>query len=91
MPFDWKKDFDDEYLKNIRFICLCLSESYIDNHFDNVKRYASCIESRLDDGYCTADLLKRDNRFYLDGCREDNLNVVLIDNDYYEEVNRILE
>ena len=68
-----------------------LKRSYIDNHFEDVKRHALCIESRLDDGYCTADLLKRDNRFYLDGCREHNLNVVLIDNDYTEEVNRILE
>ena len=31
IPFDWQKDFDEEYLRNIRYICLCMSDRYIDN------------------------------------------------------------
>lgn len=91
VPFDWKKDFNDEYLCKIEFICLCLSDSYIDNHFNDIKQYASCIEARLNDDDCTADIIKRENRFYLDGCRNHNLDVVLIENNYAEAIKGILE
>ena len=53
IPFDWKKDFEKEYLDNIRYFCLVMSEKYIKNHFDNIKKYASAVESRLDDECCT--------------------------------------
>lgn len=89
VPFDWQKDFTDEYLNQIWFVCLCLSDAYIDNHFDDIKKYASCIESRLDDDWLTADYLKRENGFYRKGCRRNNLNVVLIENDYIGEINGI--
>ena len=91
VPFDWKNDFSDRYLCKIKFICLCFSDSYIDTHFKDIKQYASCIESRLDDDYCTADILKRENRFYLEGCRNHNLETVLIESNYTEEIKRILE
>ncbi len=91
VPFDWKKDFGDEYLHEIEFICLCLSDRYIDNCFCDIKRYASCIETRSDDDYCRADIIKRENRFYLDGCTSHNLDVVLIENNYTEAIKRVLE
>lgn len=91
VPFDWKNDFDGYYLSRIRFICLCFSDGYIDSHFDEIKQYASCIENRLDDGYCTVDVLKRDNRFYLEGCRKHNLKTVMIENSYTETVNKIIQ
>lgn len=34
IPFDWKKDFTDEYRKDIRGYCLAMSENYIRMHFD---------------------------------------------------------
>ena len=51
IPFDWEKDFTKEYLDNIRYCCLVMSEGYIRNHFGDIKRYASVIEKRLDDEY----------------------------------------
>lgn len=51
IPFDWEKDFTKEYLDNIRYCCLVMSEDYIRNHFGDIKRYASVIEKRLDDKY----------------------------------------
>ena len=81
-PFDWKKDFDDGYLRHIRFICLCMSDRYIDRHFDAVQAFASCIERRMDDGYCTPELLRRENRQYLAGCQQHGLDYVLIDDSY---------
>ncbi len=91
VPFDWKKDFDGYYLSRISFICLCFSDGYIDSHFDDIKRHASCIERRPDDDYCTAEALKRDNRFFLEGCKRHNLETVLIENNYTETVKDITE
>lgn len=82
VPFDWQTDFSDEYLRHIRFICLCMTDRYIDAHFAEIKRYASCIEARLDDSYCTPENMKSENRFYYEGCKAHGLDVVLIDRDY---------
>ena len=32
IPFDWKKDFSEEYLKEIEYICLIMTEQYIKNN-----------------------------------------------------------
>ena len=32
IPFHWRRDFDERYLPSIRFICLAMSERYIDQH-----------------------------------------------------------
>ena len=37
IPFNWKKDFSDEYRKDIRAYCLVMSESYIRTHFSDIK------------------------------------------------------
>lgn len=29
IPFDWKKDFDESYLRHIKHYCLIMTESYI--------------------------------------------------------------
>ena len=34
IPFQWRKDFDERYLPSIRFICLAMSENYIENRRD---------------------------------------------------------
>jgi ribosomal protein S7 len=37
IPFDWQKDFSRDYLKNIKYICLIMTEKYIENNFDIIK------------------------------------------------------
>lgn len=56
IPFEWKKDFSEEYLEHIKYYCLVMSESYIKNHFDNIKKYANIIE--------TPSLNKRKSEFH---------------------------
>ena len=51
IPFDWKQDFEEEYLKEIRYLCLVMSREYIENHFDDIRKYASTIEQRLEEDY----------------------------------------
>ena len=82
IPFDWAKDFEEEYLDYIRYYCLVLSEDYIRNHFADIKRYASVIENRLDDEDCTLESVLRDNSHMLELAKKHNVNYVLIDDKY---------
>ena len=40
IPFRWEEDFDSKYRNDIRFYCLAMTSSYIDSHFDDIKKYA---------------------------------------------------
>ena len=82
IPFDWEKDFDDNYLKDIRYYCLIMSENYINGHFDDIKKYASVIENRLDDSWCTKESVLEDNTKILALAKKHNVNYILIDKEY---------
>ena len=56
IPFDWEKDFEADYRRDIRYYCLVMSQDYIKNHFDDIKKYASVIENRLSDEDYTMEL-----------------------------------
>ena len=82
IPFDWQKDFDSEYLKNIGYYCLVMTEKYIRNHFADIKKYANVIENRLDNEWCTMESVLADNLGMLALAREHNVNYILIDDKY---------
>ena len=82
IPFDWDKDFTKEYLENIKYYCLVMSENYIRNNFSNIKKYASVIENRLDDEGCTMDSVIKDNAVIFDLAKKYNANYILIDDNY---------
>ena len=82
IPFDWEKDFEKEYLENIKYYCLVLSEKYIKNNFNDIKKYASIIENRLDDDWCTIESALEDNAQILSLAQEYNVNYILIDDKY---------
>ena len=82
IPFDWAKDFEKEYLDNIKYYCLIMSENYIKNHFDDVKKYANTIENRLDDEWCTMENLSEANKEMLSLAQQHNANYILIDDKY---------
>ena len=82
VPFDWRKDFDDEYLAKIRFICLAMTDRYIETHFEEIKKHACDIESRIDDTGLSMEEMKADNKANVTGFRERNERVVLIDGEY---------
>ena len=46
IPFDWDEDFEAEYLEEIKYYCLVMSDSYIQNHFADIRHFASIIEQR---------------------------------------------
>ena len=90
MPFDWRRDFDESYLSSIRFVCLAMTDAYIDAQFSEICSHASDIEARLEDGGCTPGSLKADNRYYAEGFRRTGERVALIDGDYGQTVEAIL-
>ena len=82
IPFDWEKSFEKEYLDNIKYYCLVMSEKYINNHFSDVKKYAIIIENRLDDELCTFESVMEDNRAVMENIKKYNVNYILIDEKY---------
>lgn len=82
IPFTWQDDFDKEYLDNIKYYCLVMSENYIRNHFADIKKYANVIENRLDDEWCTIESLLADNAELLSLAQKHNVNYVLVDDEY---------
>ena len=82
IPFDWAESFQAEYLSEIRYVCLVMSERYIRNHFDSIKAYANVIEHRLDDSGCTLQSVLKDNRESLEECEKRQINYILIDDEY---------
>ena len=56
VPSNWKQFFTEEYLNNIKYYCLIMTEQYIKNNFNDIKKYANVIENRLDDDITIEDL-----------------------------------
>lgn len=88
IPFNWRDDFEEEYLKEIRFICLAMTDEYIDKHFSDIKEHGSDVESRLDESYLSVETLKEDNRRYIEGFGS---QVSLIDDDYLSYIESLMK
>lgn len=81
IPFDWKQDFTKEYLENIKYYCLIMSEKYIRDKFSDIKKYANVIENRLEDN-CSMESVIEDNRHMLELATEYGVDHILIEDDY---------
>ena len=90
VPFDWRKDFDGRYLESIRFHCLVMTDRFIDDHYEEIKAHSRDIEDRLDDSYCTIRMLKEENRKYEEGFRAAGEQILLIDTDYGQAMEKLL-
>ncbi len=86
IPFDWAKDFSEEYLSQIKYVCLVMSEGYIRTHFDDIKAYANVVEMRLDDEGCTMENVLKDNAKVMAMCEKYKLDYVMIDESYREDM-----
>lgn len=81
IPFDWKNDFSEEYLKKIRYLCLVMSTDYIEKHFENIVDNANAIEHRIEDDYSREKAIK-DNARYLQKCKQYGCRYFVIDEKY---------
>ncbi|MBQ5991787.1 MAG: adenylate kinase [Clostridia bacterium] len=90
VPFGWRKDFDERYVSKIRFLCLAMTDAYIDAHFDAILSHACDIETRLDDSDSTPERLKTDNRGVIKGFLAAGEPVMRIDADWEATVEALL-
>ena len=81
IPFNYKDDFENEYLDNIKYYCLIMSDDYIKNHFEDIKNYANVIENRLCDD-CTLENVLADNANVLENAKKHDVDYILIDDKY---------
>ncbi|MBQ9398600.1 MAG: adenylate kinase [Bacteroidales bacterium] len=90
VPFDWRKDFAEDYLADIRFICLAMTGDFIERHFRDIVGKSSVIESRQDDSACSVASLKEDNRQCCTGFLEAGEQVSLIDKSFEQVIESLL-
>lgn len=81
IPFTYKEDFNESYLKEIRFYCLIMSENYIMNHKDEILLHENIIEHRLSSNI-DYDSLIQDNKEHLRMCEKYNCDYIWIDKEY---------
>ena len=85
LPFDWRKDFEAEYLQHIRFVCLVMTDRYIRQHFADIRAFASVVENREEEDLHMEAVLA-DNAQMLEMCRRHGCEVILIDGEYRVEL-----
>ena len=66
-----------------------MSEKYIKNHFEDIKKHANVIENRLYDE-CTMEEVLKANATYLEQAKKHNLNCILIEEKYEVDADVIL-
>lgn len=85
IPFNWKKDFEEKYLKQIKYTCLIMTEKYIRNNYTNITKYENIIENRKEQASIDLEELVSENLYNLEMCEKYANHYILIDNKY--EVN----
>ena len=85
VPFDWRNDFDAEYLENIKSRCIVMTENYIRNNFDSIIDNANAVEKRLFDSVDMEELIA-ENKQNLSLCEKCGENVILINNEYKADI-----
>ena len=81
IPFDWAQDFEEKYLKQIRYVCLIMTEEYIREHFEDICIHANDVERRMDDSVDMEEMIQ-DNRENLCQCQKHGCEYILIDTLY---------
>ena len=81
IPLDWKKDFSEEYLGEIKCYVLVMTEDYIRNHFKDIKRYENVIENRITDDISMEELIT-DNKKVFKEARRFGQECIVIDREY---------
>ncbi len=89
VPFDWRNDFDAEYQSAIRFICLAMTERYIESNFGSILANSCRIERRLLDTL-TMDELKKDNAEFICGFKRAGERIFYIDCGFDQELQAVL-
>lgn len=86
IPFNWAEDFTDEYLNQIRYYCIVMSEKYIKNYFADIQKHANDIEKRIDNSWLTIEKIIKENKKNLRMCKKHGCNYILVEKDYKVDI-----
>ena len=86
IPFDWQKDFSEEYLAKIKYYCLVMSKGYIQKYFSDILANESIVEKRLISGDIAQEKLIEENENNLRLCKKYSLEYILIDTEYKVDI-----
>jgi len=81
IPSEWRDQFDETYLKDIKCFFITMSEEYLRKNTDKVKEYGSVIENRLDDEVDTERLINC-SREFMEEAKENDITVIEITDTY---------
>lgn len=85
IPFDFEKDFDESYLKDIKYYCIVMTERYLENNFADVLKYENVIEKRMASEVNKTELIA-ENRQNLQLCKKYGLNSIIVDGAYEADI-----
>jgi len=91
IPPDWRKDFDALYLANIQFVCLVMTEEYIDKHYDDIIRHESDIEARIKEAGFTKEDLKRCSKWFMEAFSHAGEKTVMIADDFEKAIAQLID
>lgn len=83
IPPDYADSFTSEYLSEIKYICLALTERYLTEHLAEITSNESAIERRSFLGDFSVEEMKAANSRNIEMCHERGLKCIVID-DYYD-------
>ena len=89
VPFDWRADFQQNYLENIRFIALVMSETYIRQNYELIREYGNVVESRLEQDISLRSLLEDNSRYYR-GFMQAGEDITLIESDFRKSIEKLV-
>ncbi|MBR5177609.1 MAG: adenylate kinase [Lachnospiraceae bacterium] len=88
IPSEWREQFTEEYLKDIKCFFITMSEDYLRNNFDSVKSNGSVIENRMEEEVDLERLINCSKEFKKEA-EENNIPVIDITDHY--DINEIIE
>lgn len=91
VPFNWKDDFSGDYLSEINYNCLIMSENYIEDNYDLIIDNSNIIEKRLKSSTYSKKEMLEDNIYNLEKCLEYSLSYTLIYDDYKSALNSLIK
>ena len=91
VPPTWRANFDASYLESIQFICLAMTDDYIDNNYDNIIKHESDIESRMIEADCTKEELKQCNSWFINAFSHAGEKIIIISEDYEKALDQLID
>ncbi|WP_304937831.1 adenylate kinase [Faecalibaculum rodentium] len=85
LPFDWRKAFSEDYLRDIQDTWLVMTPEYIQTHLRDIEAHGCDIEQRMENRIDPATLIG-ENRKVLTGCKENGCYFILIDRSYPQDL-----